>query len=125
MDEKIIRIKEKILISLIVVLIILVPFSLLFEEKSPSVKIDNFEIININDSSQKVIFSLGDYLEGDLYCKVRVLFYLNNEKVREEIKNVGLIHSGENMEVDFIFNLPDGDSKFRMKPECAPIYEFP
>lgn len=125
MEDKTLKIKERILISIVIILIILIPFSIMFEKKPSSVKVTNFDILKMNDSSQKLTLSLQNTEEQALECKINLKFYKNNIIIKEESKEIGAIKSGENRNLNFIVDFPEGKTVLKMKPICGPTINFP
>ena len=125
MDNKILKLKERILVSIIVILILLIPISLLFEKKPAAVQVTNFDILKMNDSSQKLSFSLVNIEKQKLECTIDLKFFKDSILIKEEKKNVGVIDKGETKSMNFVVNFPEGKTVLKMKPICGQTYNFP
>ncbi len=124
MEKNTLKTKERLLVFLIVVLILLVPISMLGEKK-PSVQITNFNIENINDSSQRLTFAISNVVSDNMYCKVLIQFMRNDSVIKEEEREIGLVKKGQSKDVNFIVTFPTGKTTLRIKPKCGSAIAFP
>ncbi len=125
MEKNTLKTKERLLVFLIVFLILLVPISVLFGEKKPSVQINNFNIEKINDSSQRLSFAISNVVSDNMYCKVLLQFMKNDSVIKEEERDIGIVKKGESKDINFIVTFPSGNTTLRIKPKCDSAIAFP
>jgi hypothetical protein len=125
MDDQTLKTKERILAFLLMILILLIPISLLFEEKEFVLDITNVTIEDFSESERLYQISYKNTGEHELDCRIEMEILTNKSKVDRDIKTLGKILPNEEKQIEIILTFPQGESVSKLKPICSKIYKFP